>query len=140
MALWILDTDHISLFQHEHPFVVQRFRLKQAAEIATTIVTFEEQVRGWLTVIRRSPNHITLIRDYSKLAAARSFFSEMQVLDFTEAAAEHYAELLSQKLRVGTQDLRIAAIALSVGGTVVTRNRRDFERVPELLLEDWSLA
>jgi tRNA(fMet)-specific endonuclease VapC len=140
VPLWILDTDYVSLFQGEQPLVGQRFRAKPAHEIATTIVTFEEQVRGWLAVIRRSPTPTTLIRDYGKLAATRRFFSDLPVLDFTDAAAEQYARLWAQKLRVGTQDLRIAAIALSVGGIIVTRNRRDFERVPGLAIEDWSIA
>ena len=96
MALWVLDTDHVSLFQHEHPRIVQQLRLKRTDEIATTIVTFEEQVRGWLAVIRRSPDPATLTRGYSKLTTARRFFSDISVLDFTEAGAVKYTQLLSQ--------------------------------------------
>ncbi len=45
----------------------------------------------------------------------------------------------SQRIRIGTQDLRIASIAIAHGGTVLTRNRKDFEQVPGLTIEDWSL-
>jgi tRNA(fMet)-specific endonuclease VapC len=138
VSFWILDTDHISLFQRRHPLVTERISPKGNDEFATTIVTYEEQMQGWLAVIRRSATPPDLIRDYAKLAFARQFFNDIHVLDFTEAAAEQYANLIKQKIRVGTQDLRIAAIALSVNGIIVTRNRQDFERVPDLQVEDWS--
>jgi tRNA(fMet)-specific endonuclease VapC len=48
-------------------------------------------------------------------------------------------ELVRQKIRIGTQDLRIAAITLSVNGILVTRNQRDFTKVPNLVFEDWSV-
>jgi tRNA(fMet)-specific endonuclease VapC len=138
VSFWILDTDHISLFQRRHPLVAEKISLKSIDDFATTIVTYEEQTQGWLAVIRRSTVPSSLVRDYAKLAFARQFFNNIQVLDFTEEAAEQYSNLIRQKIRVGTQDLRIAAIALSLNGIVVTRNRRDFERVPDLQVEDWS--
>jgi tRNA(fMet)-specific endonuclease VapC len=88
--------------------------------------------------VRRSSDNNGLILSYRKLNEALEFFYDQQILAFTEAAAAEYAQLLQQKLRVGTQDLRIAAIALSVGGILVTRNRQDFERVPNLQIEDWT--
>ncbi|WP_235334898.1 MULTISPECIES: type II toxin-antitoxin system VapC family toxin [Aphanizomenon] len=54
--------------------------------------------------------------------------------------ANIYTELVKQKIRVGTQDLHIAAITLSVNGILVTRNFKDFEKVPNLRLEDWSIS
>lgn len=138
--IWILDTDHVSLFQRQNAVVIRNVQLREAHEIAITVVTFEEQLRGWLNVVRQASDRERLILGYQKLNGALDFFCNKQVLEFTESAAVEYANLLRQKLRVGTQDLRIAAIALSVGGVVVTRNRRDFEGVPRLMIEDWSLA
>ncbi|MEH2332164.1 type II toxin-antitoxin system VapC family toxin [Nostoc sp.] len=57
-------------------------------------------------------------------------------MGFSKDAGNIYAELVRQKIRIGTQDLRIAAITLSVNTILVTRNHRDFEKVPNLSLED----
>ncbi len=46
--------------------------------------------------------------------------------------------LRQQKIRIGTLDLRIASIVLATDGILVTRNFRDFERVPNLKIENWS--
>jgi len=48
-----------------------------------------------------------------------------------------YKTFKAQKIRVGTQDLRIAAIVLAQNGILLTRNRQDFEKVPGLLIQDW---
>ncbi len=61
------------------------------------------------------------------------------MLNFTEEAKNNFSNLINQKIRIGTQDLKIAAIALSVNGIIVTRNKKDFSKVPNLLLEDWTI-
>jgi tRNA(fMet)-specific endonuclease VapC len=65
-------------------------------------------------------------------------FSEAQVLPFDDIAAEVFDELRSQGVRIGTMDLRIAAIALARDLTVLSRNLVDFGRVPGLRIEDWT--
>ncbi len=52
---------------------------------------------------------------------------------------QRYQKLVKQKLNVGKMDLRIAAIALDQNAVVVSRNMRDFQRVPGLVVEDWTL-
>jgi tRNA(fMet)-specific endonuclease VapC len=64
----------------------------------------------------------------------------LRVLRLTVAAVERFEALKVQRLNIGAMDLRIAAIALEHDATVVTRNRRDYERVPQLRIEDWSLG
>jgi tRNA(fMet)-specific endonuclease VapC len=53
-------------------------------------------------------------------------------------AIARFETLLGLKLNVGKKDLRIAAIALEAGCAVVTRNERDFRRVPGLAVENWA--
>jgi tRNA(fMet)-specific endonuclease VapC len=62
----------------------------------------------------------------------------MQILSFTEPAIARYEQLKAMKLNVAKMDLRIAAIALEAGGTLVTRNLRDFQRIPNLPMENWA--
>jgi tRNA(fMet)-specific endonuclease VapC len=62
----------------------------------------------------------------------------MEVVDFDEAAAVRFQALKKSKVRVGTMDLRIAAIALVHDATVVTGNLSDFRRVPGLKVLHWD--
>lgn len=109
-------------------------------EIATTVITAEEQLYGRLNRIRRANSTEELVLAYAKLRDTLEDFRTINLLDFDNNSCACYAELVSQKIRIGTQDLRIAAIAISRNGILVTRNRRDFERVPGLVFEDWSIG
>lgn len=139
MSLWVLDTDHITLFENQHSVVIQRVMQIDPDEIAVTIITVEEQMKGWLNVIQQSSQSNRLIWGYKGLQDGLKFFQTIQVLDFDQNAYNCYIELVRQKIRIGTRDLRIAATVISKNGILVTRNRQDFERVPGLRFEDWSI-
>jgi tRNA(fMet)-specific endonuclease VapC len=139
MTLWILDTDHVSLFQTGHPLVTQRIQSIDPNTLGVTIVTVEEQMYGRLNRIRQAKSTDDLRLGYFNLNRTLAYFQTINILDFNREAADCYQELISQKLRVGTQDLKIAAIALSHNAIIVTRNSRDFRKVPGLQIEDWSI-
>jgi tRNA(fMet)-specific endonuclease VapC len=107
-------------------------------QVLVPIVTVEEQLRGWLALIRRAQTPEQLIAAYASLHRAVAYFAQVIILDYSADAASHFASLRAQKIRIGTQDLRIAAMTLAAGAVLVTRNQRDFQQVPGLLLEDWS--
>ena len=138
MTLYMLDTDHVSLYQKSHPQIVSRVRATNAAELAVTIISAEEQLRGWFDAIRQATSGERLQWAYLGLRQGIEYFNTIRVLDLSQAALNQYLVLRAAKLRVGTQDLRIASIVLSINGTLVTRNRRDFAQVPELKIEDWT--
>lgn len=140
--MWILDTDNLTLFLQGHPTVVSKFAAKNSSEVVITIVTAEEQIWGRLSAIRKATQASDaekLVRTYRKFHEALDDLLRFEILDFTEVANLQYQELRRQKIRVGTQDLRIAAIALSVNATIVTRNQQDFRQVPGLKLDDWTI-
>ncbi|MEH2317173.1 type II toxin-antitoxin system VapC family toxin [Nostoc sp.] len=138
MSLWILDTDSVSLLQRGNLEIAHRLNIVDASEIAITIVTVEEQLRGRFQVIRRAAAN-DLVSAYEKLQVTFDSLKSFNVLRFTAEAQTLYTNLLHQKIKVGRQDLRIAAIALSVNGIFVTRNNRDFCQVSNLVLDNWTL-
>ena len=135
---YLLDTDHVTLFQHRHPLVVQRV-LEHAPElIAVTAITLDEQLQGRLAIIQRASQELDVVRGYARLSETVAFFQAISIVLYSEDAATLFQAFRRQGIRIGTKDLRIAAIARSINATVVTRNQRDFARVPGLLIEDWS--
>lgn len=138
MTLAILDTDHVSLSQRGHPLILQQMATLGRDNLATTIITVEEQIQGRFTVIKRVNRGQKLVQAYLDLQDTLGYFTTLPVLAFNDAANIYFETLRQQKIRIGTYDLRIAAIVLSVQGTLITRNWRDFKQVPGLVVEDWS--
>ena len=138
MSLYVLDTDHLSLYRYGHQEISARLEATPADQLAITIITIEEQLRAWYTQVRRARDADRLARAYQGLFEVAETSKLIRVLPFTPPAVERYLELRRQLPRLGKLDLSIAAIVLDFDGIVVTRNRRDFEQVPNLQLEDWS--
>jgi tRNA(fMet)-specific endonuclease VapC len=140
---YLLDTDHLTILQRETgpEFATLRTRIAQCppTERAFSIISLHEQVVGCHTYINRARTPEEVVRGYAMLAQVLHNFASAPVLPFDAAAARVCDALLAQRVRVGTMDLRIAAIALSRGLVVVTRNTGDFGRVPGLQLEDWTV-
>jgi tRNA(fMet)-specific endonuclease VapC len=139
MPSYILDTDTLSLYQRGHPVVCQRVSERPAAELAITVISIEEQFSGWQALLRRAKGAEALASVYQRLTDTAVFLARLQVFSFTMPAIARYDHLRTLKLNIGKMDLRIAAIVLEHDGTLVTRNLRDFARVPDLRTVDWTV-
>jgi tRNA(fMet)-specific endonuclease VapC len=138
MSLYVLDTDTLQLYQDGHPLVLARVHAVAPSDRAISVVTVEEQLSGWYAQLRQAQQPERLAWAYQRLAATDRFLSQVQIVDFEESHIRRYEQLRKLKLKVGKMDLRIAATALERRATLVTRNLRDFQRVPGLRIADWS--
>src|SRR4051812_16511481 len=126
MSRYVLDTDTLTLYQRGHPAVSRRVSAKSAAEVSVAVVSVEEQLTGWYTRLRKAKKPSELAAVYDRFTAAIRFLALFDLVSFPESAMDRYQSLRKAHRGVGKNDLRIAAIALEAGMTVVTRNVRDF--------------
>ena len=136
----VLDTDHLGEFQKGTSSAAKHLKHRLDAcgdTVATTIISLEEVMRGWLAAIHRQRDVRKQILSYERLARLLSVFSVWLVLPWDEQAVRHFETLRAAKLRIGTMDLKIASIALAHDAIVLSGNLRDFEQVPGLRVEDW---
>lgn len=141
--MYLLDTDHVSLLERVDNIDKQRLlnRLGKLREgdVATSIIAFEEQVRGWTAYLSKSKTTNQQVDAYLRLRLQLNNYCSIIVLDFDDRAAKVFQDLKSQRLKVGTMDLKMASVALVNNATLLSRNLRDFSRVPNLRVEDWVL-
>jgi tRNA(fMet)-specific endonuclease VapC len=140
LRLRVLDTDTLSAYHRGHPEVVARYSSLPVTLRAITVVTVEEVLRGRFAQINQAKNLQKIILAYDFLREAVIKFSRIRILRFDESAAAQYDRIKHLKTRVGTLDLRIAAIALANDGILISANQRHFGQIPSLLTEDWTIA
>ncbi len=137
----LLDTDHLSVLKYdEHPrcrALRERMGRSQDPFFATTIIAAEEQMRGWLAKIHGAKDAETQVAWYDQLAWLIEFLADWQIIAFDQPAAAEFKRLQRLRLRIGTFDLKIAAIARVHDALLLSGNQRDFGRVPELRVESW---
>jgi tRNA(fMet)-specific endonuclease VapC len=137
----LLDTDHLTMLKYpENPryaALTQRLEASPDQEIGTTIISIEEQWRGWLAVISRVREVNRQVRAYQELVGLLDFLGRWTVLPFDDAAAAEFGRLRGAKVRVPTMDLKIASFALVQGALLLSANLRDFQQVPGLRVDNW---
>ena len=135
----VLDTDHlVELDRGSSQGAALQQKLEDAGDaVATTIISAEEQFRGWLAQIHRQRDPHEQIATYQRLQRRMAFFAAWHVLPWDTDAADILQGLHRQRVRIGTMDLKIASIVLAHDATLLSRNLRDFQQVPNLRVEDW---
>lgn len=133
MSRYMLDTDTCSyIMKRSHPAVLQRLQAVPVADISISVVTKAELLFGVEMSPRRSQNE----------AALSAFLPHVQVLEFHDDAATHYAQIRADLKKggemIGANDLFIAAHARSLGLKLVTNNTTEFRRVKGLTIENWT--
>ena len=131
--IYLLDTNIcIYTMKKKPPGVFRSLRKLSPDSVGISAITEAELRFGMSNSSKPEHNHRTLDQ----------FLSPFQVVPFDSAAAAHYGDIRAFLRRSGTpignMDLLIAAHARSLSATLVTNNMREFEKVPELKLENWS--
>lgn len=135
----VLDTNHHGELVDQTALgaVLARRLAAARADAFTTIVTIQETTQGWLAEINRRTPGKEQLNAYSQFQQAVEAFADITILRFDEEAAAAFHRLQAQRLKVGTMDLKIAAICLSHDALLLTRNLVDFTKVPGLRVENW---
>jgi tRNA(fMet)-specific endonuclease VapC len=137
MLKYLLDTDHLTLYEHGHALVVARVWLQPAGTVGISVVTVEEALRGRLAALARAASGPARIHNYALLWETTQLLVRFPNVPYDQAAEDEFQRLRS--VRIGTRDRKIVSIALANQLIVVTRNRGHFGLVPGLTIEDWSI-
>jgi tRNA(fMet)-specific endonuclease VapC len=133
MPRYMLDTDICSyLMKRSSPALLRKLRSVPIGDVCMSVITKAELLYGVEVSPRRDENE----------AALALLLQHVEVLDFPDEAALHYAgiraALKSRGEMIGASDLFIAAHARSLGLILVTNNTREFERITGLKIENWA--
>jgi tRNA(fMet)-specific endonuclease VapC len=113
----VLDTDHMSLLEwgsREAARLRERLAEYEEGDVATTIINYEEQMRGWMAYLAGAKSLAKQVEAYRRLRGHLDNYRQIPVLDFDDAAARTYEGLRRSRLRLGAMDLKIAAIVISM--------------------------
>lgn len=141
--MYILDTDHLSFIQRngqEGKQILAKMADVEELEVAVTVITYEEQIRGRLNVLSRAKTLDSQIIAYRGLERLAADYQSILIVPFSRESALVHQRLRKAYPRLGNMDLKIAAIALIHNAILLTRNESDFGQIVELRIEDWTKA
>lgn len=140
---YLLDTDHLSVLQRQtgkdYSNLSTRMAHYSLSDFAVSIVTFHEQMLGCHAYINRERSLNDVVKGYEMMARLVNDFKVLPILPFDAGAATTFEQLKTQRIQLAKMDARIAAIALSRGLILLTRNHRDFGKVAGLAIENWTI-
>ena len=134
------DADILTYIVEGDEVCISKAALVPEEEQCVPIVVAEQVFRGRLNVIRQaqaSKAKVSLDRAYDLLEGTISDLKHFQILSHSQQAEALVQAWRKQKIKVGISDLRIAAICIVHSATLISRNRRDFDQVPGLMVEYW---
>jgi tRNA(fMet)-specific endonuclease VapC len=141
--MYILDTDHLSVLERKGASaqpLLQRVMTIDPAQISTTIISYEEQMRGWLTYIAKAQTDDKQVEAYKQLKNQLMNYCAIPVIEFDLDAVREFNRLRKAYPRLGTMDLKIAAITIVNRSILLTRNSSDFGQISGLPIEDWTTS
>lgn len=135
----ILDTDTLTHLYAGHPRVIKCLKNLEDSDVCTTIITKIELLRGRFDFLLKAATGDELNRAQQWLYRTEELLSQIVIIPFNEAALIQFDRLrIAKKYRkIGRADLLIASIALAHRATIVTRNVRHFQQIPNLNLANW---
>jgi tRNA(fMet)-specific endonuclease VapC len=139
--MYILDTDHISILDRggiNAQRLLSRLAGVNPDDVVVTIISYEEQTKGWLSYLAKVRKPEAQVEIYRQLKEQIESYCSVPIIDFDREAAQEFQKLRKLYPRLGTMDLKIAAIAIVNDAVILTRNISDFGQVQNLKLEDWT--
>jgi tRNA(fMet)-specific endonuclease VapC len=139
--MYILDTDHLSLIQRggfEGQRIIARLADLREDDLFVTVITYEEQIKGWLKVLSAAKRPEDTAFGYLGLQQTAQDYCNIKMLSYDRASIQQFEHLRASYRRLGQNDLKIAAIAIVQNAVLLTRNQKDFALIVELHSEDWS--
>jgi tRNA(fMet)-specific endonuclease VapC len=129
---YMLDTNIcIYIIKRKPVDVLERFKQTDISQISISSITLSELFYGVSKSSKPAQNFVALTQ----------FVAPLEILPFGGEASQYYGDLRAylekQGTPIGSLDMLIAAHALSLAGTLVTNNEKEFNRVPNLNIENW---
>lgn len=138
--MFFLDTDIATLVFRKQDRVLARLATVAADRIAFTLVTWLEVLRGRIEAIIKAATAAELLAAVDGLQKSETFLTQFLLVPITDAVAAQFEQLRANKKlnKMDSGDRLQAALALSHGATLVTRNTKDYAHVPNLKLDNWA--
>ena len=137
--LAVVDTNHLSELDRDSTLAARFAERRRTSriEVFVSVISIQEIARGWLALLNRPRKVVEQVVFYARFQRSITALRDWDILPFDEEAADIFDSLHRSRVRIGTMDLKIAAVCIAHDATLLTRNLADFEKVPGLRVENW---